>query len=147
MATCSHAHPGCGVPDSWLVDGFVLASALLLVEIFAREWRPDGKHGLRVLARRRDCLDQVLGPPLAAEQDAQQRPVLGEEAEELLRRVSDVLEPTPFDAPELTRLVGPDTTELRLLPLAHGTDGYFVASLRRRELYWRSWHPFCCAAH
>jgi 16S rRNA (cytosine967-C5)-methyltransferase len=58
--------------------------------------------------------------------------VLPEEGEAVLERVSDVLEPVPFDAPELSALNLGDRTSLRLLPKAHGTDGYFVASLRRR---------------
>jgi 16S rRNA (cytosine967-C5)-methyltransferase len=58
--------------------------------------------------------------------------VLREECEDLVRRVSDELEPTPFDAPDLAPVVEPGSTELRLLPLRHGTDGYFVASFVRR---------------
>jgi hypothetical protein len=40
------------------------------------------------------------------------------------------LEPVPFDAPAIRSLTGPDATSLRLSPLVHGTDGYFLASLR-----------------
>jgi 16S rRNA (cytosine967-C5)-methyltransferase len=58
--------------------------------------------------------------------------VLQEEAEAVVERLSDVLEPAPFDAPELLHLLRPDTTAFRLLPAEHGTDGYFVASFRRR---------------
>lgn len=58
--------------------------------------------------------------------------VFREEAEDVAARVTDVLEPVPFDAPELAPLAGPEATSLRLLPLRHGTDGYFVASFRRR---------------
>jgi 16S rRNA (cytosine967-C5)-methyltransferase len=58
--------------------------------------------------------------------------VLSEEAEAVVRAVRDVLEPAPFDAPELAALGGSDSTALRLLPRAHGTDGYFVASFVRR---------------
>ncbi len=53
-----------------------------------------------------------------------------EEAEDVLARVDDLLEPVPFDSSGLDVLQG--VTSVRLLPLAHGTDGYFVASLRRR---------------
>ncbi|HEY3233108.1 MAG TPA: transcription antitermination factor NusB [Polyangiaceae bacterium] len=58
--------------------------------------------------------------------------VLPEETVEVVEGTSDLLEPVAFDAPELEQLVGPDETVLRLLPSVHGTDGYFVASLRRR---------------
>ncbi|MEB2312208.1 MAG: Sun protein [Sorangiineae bacterium] len=58
--------------------------------------------------------------------------VLREESEEVVERVLDVLEPTPFDAPELRGLVGEGATSFRLLPGRHGTDGYFVASFARR---------------
>ncbi|HEY6558751.1 MAG TPA: transcription antitermination factor NusB [Polyangiaceae bacterium] len=58
--------------------------------------------------------------------------VLAEEAEAVVSRVSDVLEPAPFDAPEIAHLLAPDATAFRLLPAEHGTDGYFVASFRRR---------------
>lgn len=58
--------------------------------------------------------------------------VLREECEDLVGRVSDVLEPVPFDTLELPSVLRPDSTELRLLPLCHGTDGYFVASFVRR---------------
>ncbi len=57
------------------------------------------------------------------------------ECETVLRGVSDLLEPVPFDAPELAGLLsqeGAEITTLRLLPSKHGTDGYFLASLRRK---------------
>ncbi len=57
--------------------------------------------------------------------------VLAEEGEAVVERVRDVLTPAPFDAPELAELVPPGATSLRLLPRAHGTDGYFVASFTR----------------
>jgi 16S rRNA C967 or C1407 C5-methylase (RsmB/RsmF family) len=49
-------------------------------------------------------------------------------------RVSDVLTPAPFDAPELGSLVreAKDASALRLSPDRHGTDGFFVQSLVRR---------------
>lgn len=59
--------------------------------------------------------------------------LLKEEAEAVLPRVADLLEPAPFDAPELAATLDLGRTSLRLLPLAHGTDGYFVASFRRRS--------------
>ncbi|MFO0572021.1 MAG: transcription antitermination factor NusB [Polyangiaceae bacterium] len=58
--------------------------------------------------------------------------VLREEGEEVVSSLGDLLEPVPFDAPELVEVLGRDTTRVRLLPLAHGTDGFFMASLRRR---------------
>lgn len=58
--------------------------------------------------------------------------VLAEEAEAVVGAVSDLLEPVPFDAPELAVLGGGGVTQLRLLPRAHGTDGYFLASFSRR---------------
>jgi 16S rRNA (cytosine967-C5)-methyltransferase len=58
--------------------------------------------------------------------------VLPEEAERVVERVTTTLEPAPFDAPELAGRLPLDRTSLRLLPGAHGTDGYFVASFVRR---------------
>lgn len=58
--------------------------------------------------------------------------VLEEECEAVVAGVEDVLEPVPFDAPELSAVIAADVTSLRLLPLRHGTDGFFIASLRRR---------------
>jgi 16S rRNA (cytosine967-C5)-methyltransferase len=58
--------------------------------------------------------------------------VLPEEAEAVVARVGANLEPAPFDAPELDGRLGLDRSALRLLPGAHGTDGYFVASFVRR---------------
>lgn len=58
--------------------------------------------------------------------------VLPEACEAVLSQVSDVLEPCGFDAPEVAEVFSPQETALRLLPGRHGTDGYFVASLRRR---------------
>jgi 16S rRNA (cytosine967-C5)-methyltransferase len=57
--------------------------------------------------------------------------VLPEEAEAVVEQVSDLLEPTPFDAPEVQALAT-NVPTFRLLPLEHGTDGYFVASFVRR---------------
>ena len=58
--------------------------------------------------------------------------VLPEEAEEVVAAVSDVLKPTPFVAPELVAIAGHEASSLRLLPGAHGTDGFFMASFIRR---------------
>ncbi|HEX5099155.1 MAG TPA: transcription antitermination factor NusB [Polyangiaceae bacterium] len=58
--------------------------------------------------------------------------VLGEEAEAVVARVTDLLEPAPFDAPALAALAPAGATALRLTPLAHDTDGYFVASFVRK---------------
>jgi 16S rRNA (cytosine967-C5)-methyltransferase len=58
--------------------------------------------------------------------------LLAEEAEAVVERVLDLLTPCPFDATELLIRPEPGSTSLRLLPLAHGTDGYFIASFQRR---------------
>jgi 16S rRNA (cytosine967-C5)-methyltransferase len=58
--------------------------------------------------------------------------VLPEECEGLADRVQDVLSPTPFDSEEATAIAGAAACFLRLLPLAHGTEGYYVASFSRR---------------
>jgi 16S rRNA (cytosine967-C5)-methyltransferase len=58
--------------------------------------------------------------------------VLREECEDVVARVTDVLEPSPFDAPELAGELVTGHTALRLLTGLHGTDGYFMASFRRR---------------
>jgi 16S rRNA (cytosine967-C5)-methyltransferase len=56
--------------------------------------------------------------------------VLHAECEAVVERVSDLLIPEPFQAPELD--VARDVSAFRLLPLTHGTDGYFAASFRLR---------------
>jgi 16S rRNA C967 or C1407 C5-methylase (RsmB/RsmF family) len=53
------------------------------------------------------------------------------ECERLTERVVDILEPVPFDAPELGSVVEPAATAFRLSPLRHGTDGFYVASFRK----------------
>ncbi len=58
--------------------------------------------------------------------------VLEEECEGLVARVLDVLEPAPFDAPELAPVLVDGATTLRIGPSRFGTDGYFAASFRRR---------------
>ena len=55
--------------------------------------------------------------------------VLRRECEEVVERVSDLYEVAPFDAPYALL---EDRSELRLLPGVHGTDGFFIASLKRR---------------
>jgi 16S rRNA (cytosine967-C5)-methyltransferase len=61
--------------------------------------------------------------------------VLREEAEDVLEGAAALgLEPAPFDAPAAIAIAGEQGTTLRLLPHAHGTDGYFVASFLRRAL-------------
>jgi 16S rRNA (cytosine967-C5)-methyltransferase len=59
--------------------------------------------------------------------------VLREEAEDVVDavvRAQPELAPAPFDAPEASAVAG-GATSFRLLPHVHGTDGYFVAMLRR----------------
>ena len=61
--------------------------------------------------------------------------VLRDEAEGVvgkLREVRDDVEPVAFDAPIAETLFGPGATQGRILTHLHGTDSYFVASLRRR---------------
>ncbi len=58
--------------------------------------------------------------------------LLEEEAEAVVERVKDVLVLEPFDAPELESWLPAGASSVRLLPHAHGTDGYFVASFVRR---------------
>lgn len=55
--------------------------------------------------------------------------VLPEECEALVERVADVLEPADFDVDD-PALAG--RSQLRLLPSEHDTDGFFIASFRRR---------------
>ena len=57
--------------------------------------------------------------------------VLTAECEDVVKKVKKLLEPVPFDVPELAELAE-GACSLRLHPLSHGTDGYFVASFRRR---------------
>jgi 16S rRNA (cytosine967-C5)-methyltransferase len=61
--------------------------------------------------------------------------VLREEAEDVVAALVAArpeLEPAPFEGAAARALAG-DAPTLRLLPSAHGTDGYFLASLRRRS--------------
>jgi 16S rRNA (cytosine967-C5)-methyltransferase len=57
--------------------------------------------------------------------------VLVDEGEAVVRRVADLLQPAELDAPELPSWMRGQCT-IRLLPHAHGTDGYFVACFRRK---------------
>jgi len=59
--------------------------------------------------------------------------VLPEECERVVAEVGDLLQPEPFDAPLLAEGLAAGQASLRLLPLRHGTDGYFIASFRRPE--------------
>jgi len=58
--------------------------------------------------------------------------VLPEEGEQVLERVSDIFERGTFKSEPLRSALGADVSSGLLLPLRHGTDGYFVASLRKR---------------
>ena len=61
--------------------------------------------------------------------------VLREEAEDVvaaLLRNAPELEAVPFDAAAARAVAGEGASTLRLSPITHGTDGYFVASLGRR---------------
>jgi len=58
--------------------------------------------------------------------------VLRDECEAVVERVGELLEPAPFDAPELASLIAPGATELRLSPERHGTDGFYMKSFVRR---------------
>jgi 16S rRNA (cytosine967-C5)-methyltransferase len=60
--------------------------------------------------------------------------VLREEAEDVLDAAFAArpeFERAPFEPPSVQALAGEGSTSLRLLPHIHGTDGYFLASLRR----------------
>ncbi len=56
--------------------------------------------------------------------------VFPEEGEAVMERTRDLFEPVAFDTPALRELAPAGASELRLLPNAHGTDGYFLASRR-----------------
>lgn len=58
--------------------------------------------------------------------------VLEAETSAVRDRLSDLLVPAPFDSEAAQRVAGNEATEYRLLPGAHGTDGYYVASFVRR---------------
>ncbi|HEY5374967.1 MAG TPA: RsmB/NOP family class I SAM-dependent RNA methyltransferase [Polyangiaceae bacterium] len=58
--------------------------------------------------------------------------VLEEECEALVARVLDVLEPAPFDCPELRGILVEGATSFRVGPTRFATDGYFAASFSKR---------------
>ncbi len=58
--------------------------------------------------------------------------VLPEEAEAVLSRVQDIFEQKPFKTQALRSAFGDEVCAGRLLPLRHGTDGYFLAQLQKR---------------
>lgn len=58
--------------------------------------------------------------------------LLPEEAEQVLSRVEDIFEPSPFATSALSAVFGDKVCSGRLLPLRHGTDGYFLAALQKR---------------
>jgi 16S rRNA (cytosine967-C5)-methyltransferase len=58
--------------------------------------------------------------------------VMPEEAEEVLSRVQDIFEPKPFTTQAMRSAFGEPVCAGRLLPLRHGTDGYFLAQLQKR---------------
>jgi 16S rRNA (cytosine967-C5)-methyltransferase len=58
--------------------------------------------------------------------------VLRAECEDLVMRVSDVLEPAPFDCPEVAGIGDKSLTQLRIGPGSFETDGYFAASFVKR---------------
>lgn len=58
--------------------------------------------------------------------------VLDAEGEDVLARVSDVLEPASFGVTRARAVFEPEMSLTRLLPTQLGTDGYFVARLARR---------------
>ena len=57
--------------------------------------------------------------------------VLQVEGADVVEATKDVLEPSPFPNQVVDKLAGGDS-ELRLLPGRHQTDGYYLASLKRR---------------
>jgi 16S rRNA (cytosine967-C5)-methyltransferase len=59
--------------------------------------------------------------------------VLVEEGEEVVSAVADCLSPVPFEEPAVVAALGQGVSAGRLLPGTHGTDGYFLARLRRPE--------------
>jgi 16S rRNA (cytosine967-C5)-methyltransferase len=62
--------------------------------------------------------------------------VLREEAEAVVESVLQAapsLDLAPFDDEVVGSLAGPGSSTLRLLPHLHGTDGYFLASFRKKE--------------
>ncbi len=58
--------------------------------------------------------------------------VLPEEGQQMSARVDDILRPEPFDSADAQSVAGSDASAMHLLPERHGTEGYFIASFRRR---------------
>lgn len=58
--------------------------------------------------------------------------VLPEEGEQVIDRVAHFLDSCPFEAAAVSIVFPNDRSIVRLLPQQHGSDGYFVACLRRR---------------
>jgi 16S rRNA (cytosine967-C5)-methyltransferase len=58
--------------------------------------------------------------------------VLEAECEALVARVTDALEPAPFDCPELAGALPEGASSFRIGPTHFATDGYFAASFVRR---------------
>jgi len=58
--------------------------------------------------------------------------VLPEEGERVVQAVGDLLIPAPFEDPATVAALGRGVSQGRLLPARHGTDGYFLASFRRK---------------
>lgn len=59
--------------------------------------------------------------------------VLAAEGPAVVRAVSDFLAPEPFGETEAPAVFPRDASDVHLLPLTTGTDGYFVARLRSRR--------------
>ena len=60
--------------------------------------------------------------------------VFEEECEAVVERLADILEPTPFESEVILRVTPTRACQFRLLPNAHGTDGYFLANLRNKQV-------------
>jgi 16S rRNA (cytosine967-C5)-methyltransferase len=58
--------------------------------------------------------------------------VLEAECEALVLRVADVLEPAPFDCPDLSAVFPEGVSSFRIGPTRFATDGYFAASFVKR---------------
>jgi 16S rRNA (cytosine967-C5)-methyltransferase len=58
--------------------------------------------------------------------------VLPEEGERVVEAVADIFELVPFEVACVQEALGQGASMGRLLPGKHGTDGYFLANLRRR---------------